>query len=100
MPTTRSGSNAKKSPSARVDVSLGEPDEGSGSQLLDVGCPNDDLQVCLAYTSFRLAAPRNKKRPLDPSHRPAKWDSESQKGSGRPASEKRTTATRSRPLAQ
>jgi hypothetical protein len=75
MPITRSGSNAKKSLSARVDASLGESGEGSGSRLLDVGDPNDDLQVCLPYTSFRLAAPRNKKRPLGPSHRPAKWDS-------------------------
>jgi len=86
MPTTRSASNAKKSPLALVDAGLGESGEGPESQLSDVGDPNDDLQVCLPHTSSRLAAPRNKKRLLDPSRRTAKWDSESQEGSGRPAS--------------
>ena len=62
MPTTRSGSNANKSPSARVDAGLGESGERPGSQLLDLGGPNGDLQVCVPYTPFRLAAPRNKKR--------------------------------------
>jgi len=62
MPTTRSASTAKKSSlSAKIDASLGEPGEGSGSRLSDVGELNDDMQVCLPHVTVHLAGLSGKK---------------------------------------
>jgi hypothetical protein len=82
MPTTRSASNAKKSSSARVDVSSNESGEGSGSFTLDAGELNDELQVCPSRVSFRLAGLRSKKHLSEPSFRSAAWNPESKEESG------------------
>lgn len=86
MPTTRSASSAKKpSSSAKIDASLGEPGEGSGSRFSDVGELNDDLEVCLLYSvTVHLVGLSGKNS--EPSFRTATWVSESQEDSGRLAS--------------